>query len=101
MRHHTSTTTPSPTGATELTPAAWRALAHVRRRTITGTFACRPLNMPTSVRCGALAELAQAGDWIESTDGQIADAPTVTGGYSRRGRAARDSIARSGREVSR
>ena len=89
MHHHTSTATPSPMGAAELTPAARWALAHIRGRTVIGKFACQLWNMPTSVWHGAVAELGEAGYRIEWTHGTVADDPTVTGGYVLRARTAR------------
>ena len=67
----------------QLGSAARRALAHISARTITGRFASRLYDMPADVSDSALDELRRAGHGIEWTFGQVADDPTVTGGYVR------------------
>lgn len=64
-----------------LSEAARHVLAHIRGRTITGQFACPLWDMPAPTWQSALDELTHAGYPIAWTYGQVADDPTVTGGY--------------------
>jgi hypothetical protein len=72
---------PAITAADRLSGPARRALAHIRARTITGRFACPLYDLPSRVREDALDELRKVGYRIVWTRGQVADDPTVTGGY--------------------
>jgi hypothetical protein len=74
------------TAADGLSWPARRALAHIRARTVTGRFACPLYDMPAGVWAAALYELRRAGYAIVWTYGQVADDPTVTGGYVLAGR---------------
>jgi hypothetical protein len=64
-----------------LSAPAQRVLGHIRGRTLTGRFACQLWDMPTPTWQAALEELRHAGYSVAWTYGQVADDPTVTGGY--------------------
>jgi len=78
--NHTPTQA-EPEQTCQLSPAAARVLSHITARTITGRFAARLYDMPRELWDEALDELRRAGQRIEWIYGQVADDPTVTGGY--------------------
>jgi hypothetical protein len=58
-----------------------RALGHVRGRTVSGKFAARIYDWDERRWQAALARLRGAGHRIEWVDGQVADDPSVHGGW--------------------
>jgi hypothetical protein len=64
-----------------LSAPARRVLRHIRGRTLTGRFGCQLWDMPTPTWQAALDELRHAGYSVAWAHGQMADDPTVTGGY--------------------